>query len=86
VIRHRSCFAARALLLFFILRVFANGQAKEGAWSKKKSPWVSWQTHTYKVDEGGGTIGLFMSQKDMQVIDLGVALLSMHAPFEMSSR
>jgi aspartyl aminopeptidase len=48
---------------------------------------ISWQTHTYKVDEGGGgTIGLFMSQKDMQVIDLGVALLSMHAPFEMSSK
>ncbi|HKD71184.1 MAG TPA: hypothetical protein VKB61_03585 [Candidatus Acidoferrum sp.] len=33
----------------------------------------------YKVDEGGGTIGLFMSQKDMQVIDLDVALVSMHA-------
>jgi aspartyl aminopeptidase len=48
---------------------------------------ISWQTHTYKVDEGGGgTIGLFMSQKDMQVIELGVALLSMHAPFEMSSK
>jgi aspartyl aminopeptidase len=48
---------------------------------------ISWQTHTYKVDEGGGgTIGLFMSQQDMQVIDLGVALLSMHAPFEMSSK
>src|SRR5271155_2878973 len=46
-----------------------------------------WQTHTYKVDEGGGgTIGLFMSQEDMQVIDLGVPLLSMHAPFEMSSK
>lgn len=42
---------------------------------------------TYKVDEGvGATIGLFMSQKDMRVIDLGVALLSMHAPFEMSSK
>src|SRR6516165_528419 len=41
VIRHRSCFVAGALLLFLILPVFANGQAKEGAWSKKKSPWVS---------------------------------------------
>jgi len=27
-----------------------------------------------------------MAQQDMQVIDLGVALLSMHAPFEMSSK
>jgi aspartyl aminopeptidase len=48
---------------------------------------ISWQTHSSKVDEGGGgTIRLFMPQKDMQVIDLGVALLSMHAPFEMSSK
>lgn len=48
---------------------------------------LPWQTHTYKVDGGGGgTIGLFMSMQDMQVIDLGVALLSMHAPFEMSSK
>jgi aspartyl aminopeptidase len=48
---------------------------------------IPWQTHTYKVDEGGGgTIGTFMSMEDMQVIDLGVPLLSMHAPFEMSSK
>jgi aspartyl aminopeptidase len=48
---------------------------------------IPWQTHTYKVDKaGGGTIGLFMSMEDMQVIDLGVPLLSMHAPFEMSSK
>jgi aspartyl aminopeptidase len=48
---------------------------------------IPWQTHTYKVDEGGGgTIGLFMSMEDMQVIDLVVPLLSMHAPVEMSSK
>jgi aspartyl aminopeptidase len=48
---------------------------------------IAWQTHTYKVDEGGGgTIGLFMSAQDMEVIDLGVPLLSMHSPYEMSSK
>jgi aspartyl aminopeptidase len=48
---------------------------------------IPWQTHTYKVDSGGGgTIGLFMSAQDMNVIDLGVPLLSMHSPFEMSSK
>ena len=47
---------------------------------------IPWQTHTYKVDDGGGgTIGLFMSKDDMEVIDSGVALLPMHSPFEMSS-
>ncbi len=48
---------------------------------------IPWQTHTPKVDVGsGGTIGGFMSMQDMEVIDLGVPLLSMHAPFEMSSK
>lgn len=30
-----------ALLLLLIIPAFASGQAKEGAWSKKKSAWVS---------------------------------------------
>ena len=48
---------------------------------------IPWQTQTPKVDVGGGgTIGLLMSRYDMDVIDLGVPLLSMHSPFEMSSK
>ena len=48
---------------------------------------IPWQTHTYKVDVGGGgTIGGFMSREEMDVIDLGVPLLSMHSPYEMSSK
>jgi aspartyl aminopeptidase len=48
---------------------------------------IPWQTQTPKVDVGGGgTIGGFMSREDMEVIDLGIPLLSMHAPFEMSSK
>jgi aspartyl aminopeptidase len=48
---------------------------------------IPWQTQTPKVDVGGGgTIGGFMSAQEMEVIDLGVPLLSMHSPFEMSSK
>lgn len=48
---------------------------------------IPWQTQTPKVDVGGGgTIGGFLSKQDMEVIDLGVPLLSMHATFEMSSK
>src|SRR5262249_20921732 len=47
---------------------------------------IPWQTQTPKVDVGvGATIGAFFSSQDMEVIDMGVPLLSMHAPFEMSS-
>ena len=48
---------------------------------------IPWQTQTPKVEVGGGgTIGGFFSAQDMEVIDLGVPLLSMHATFEMSSK
>ncbi len=48
---------------------------------------IAWQTQTPKVDGySGGTIGGFLSAWDMEVIDLGVPLLSMHSPFEMSSK
>jgi aspartyl aminopeptidase len=48
---------------------------------------IPWQTQTPKVDIGvGGTIGGFMSREDMEVIDIGIPLLSMHATVEGSSK
>jgi len=49
---------------------------------------ISWQTGTLgKVDlGGGGTIAKHIAQMNMDVIDIGVPLLSMHAPFEIASK
>ncbi|AGK96736.1 aminopeptidase [Clostridium pasteurianum] len=49
---------------------------------------VSWQTSELgKVDQGGGgTIAYILAQYGMDVIDSGVALLNMHAPWEISSK
>jgi aspartyl aminopeptidase len=47
---------------------------------------IAWQTQSPKEGYSGGTIGGFLSEWDMEVIDLGVPLLSMHSPFEMSSK
>ena len=48
---------------------------------------IPWQTHTPRVEVGGGgTIGGFFSAHDLEVVDVGVPLLSMHSPFEMSSK
>ncbi len=48
---------------------------------------IPYQTHTYRVDTGrGGTIGGFLSKENMEVIDLGVPILSMHSPYELSSK
>jgi aspartyl aminopeptidase len=49
---------------------------------------VVWQTGELgKVDEGGGgTIAKYLAEFGMDVIDMGPAILSMHAPMELSSK
>ncbi|QEE28758.1 peptidase M18 [Terriglobus albidus] len=48
---------------------------------------ITWQTQTPRVEVGGGgTIGGFLSARNMEVLDVGIPLLSMHATYEMSSK
>jgi len=49
---------------------------------------IVWQTGELgRVDlGGGGTIAIYMANLGMQVIDCGVPVLSMHAPFEVTSK
>ncbi|MDG1995092.1 MAG: hypothetical protein P8J14_01235, partial [Emcibacteraceae bacterium] len=48
---------------------------------------VPWQTATYKVGVGGGgTIGGEFSRQDMNVIDFGVPVLSIHTPYAVSAK
>ncbi len=48
---------------------------------------IPWQTVTYKVGpRGGGTIGGEFSRLDMEVIDFGVPVLSIHTPLSVSSK
>ena len=49
---------------------------------------VCWQTGELgKVDEGGGgTVAKYIASLNVDVVDLGVPVLSMHAPFEVVSK
>ena len=49
---------------------------------------VVWQMcELGKVDQGGGgTVAMFMAQRDIDTIDAGVPVLSMHAPFEITAK
>jgi aspartyl aminopeptidase len=47
---------------------------------------VAWQTATYKGQASGGTIGSSLSQRNMEVIDYGVPLLSIHSTYAVSSK
>ena len=49
---------------------------------------ILWQTGELgKVDGGGGgTVARFLTNHDIDVVDVGVPVLSMHAPFELVSK
>ena len=49
---------------------------------------VFWQiAELGKVDQGGGgTVAMFLSALDIEVIDVGVPVLAMHAPYELVSK
>lgn len=49
---------------------------------------INWQTGGLgKIDiGGGGTIAMFLAHHNIDVIDIGPALFSMHAPFEIASK
>lgn len=49
---------------------------------------VIWQTGQLgKVDQGGGgTVAMFMAKRNIDTVDAGVPVLSMHSPFEVVSK
>lgn len=47
---------------------------------------VAWQTATYKGRASGGTIGKALSKDNMEVIDYGIPLLSIHSTYAISSK
>lgn len=47
---------------------------------------VAWQTATYKGKSSGGTIGKSLSMRNMEVIDYGVPVLSIHSTYAVSSK
>jgi aspartyl aminopeptidase len=47
---------------------------------------VHWQTHAYRAGYGGGTIAQWFANADMDAIDVGIGLLSMHSPMDVSSK
>ncbi len=49
---------------------------------------VIWQTAELgKVDQGGGgTVAMYIANRNIETVDIGVPVLSMHAPFELISK
>lgn len=66
-----------------------NANSEFIAWTRRllDDAGVAWQTSTYRVGSaGGGTIGGEFSRQNIEVIDFGVPLLSIHTPFAIASK
>ena len=47
---------------------------------------VRWQTHAYRAGYGGGTIAQWFANADIDAIDIGIGILSMHSPLEIGAK
>lgn len=65
-----------------------NANSEFIAWNRAylDAAGVAWQTGTYKGKASGGTIGESLSKENMEVIDLGVPVLSIHSTYAVSSK
>ena len=65
-----------------------NANSEYIAWNRAylDAAGVAWQTATYKGRASGGTIGKSLSKDNMEVIDYGVPVLSIHSTYSISSK
>ena len=65
-----------------------NANSEYIAWNRAylDAAGIAWQTATYKGKASGGTIGNSLSKENMEVIDYGVPVLSIHSTYSISSK
>jgi len=65
-----------------------NANSEYMAWTRNylDNNNIKWQTSTYKGKASGGTIGSDLSNDNMEVIDFGVPILSIHSPYAVGSK
>ena len=65
-----------------------NANSEYIAWNRDylDKAGIAWQTATYKGRASGGTIGNSLSKDNMEVIDYGVPVLSIHSTYAVSSK
>lgn len=47
---------------------------------------VHWQVHAYRTGYGGGTIAQWFANANIDAIDVGIGVLSMHSPMDVSAK
>ncbi|WP_198951650.1 hypothetical protein [Colwellia chukchiensis] len=65
-----------------------NANSEYMAWTRNylDNANIKWQTSTYKGKASGGTIGSDLSNDNMEVVDFGIPILSIHSPYAVGSK
>lgn len=65
-----------------------NANSEYMAWTRNylDNADIKWQTSTYKGKASGGTIGSDLSNDNMDVVDFGIPILSIHSPYAVGSK
>ncbi len=74
-----------------VVKEYGAGRQAEGEYFAEvrrifNAAGVHWQTHTYKAGSGGGTIAQWFANADIDAIDVGIGILSMHSPMDVSAK
>ncbi len=74
-----------------VFKEYGSGRQADGEYFAKvrrifTDAGVHWQTHSYKAGYGGGTIAQWFANADIDAIDVGIGILSMHSPMDVSAK
>jgi aspartyl aminopeptidase len=74
-----------------VFKVYGAGRQADGEYFARirnlfTKAGVHWQTHSYKAGYGGGTIAQWFANANIDAIDVGIGILSMHSPMDVSAK
>ena len=75
----------------FVIKDYGSGRESDPEYSAQvrrmlADAGVPWQVHVYRAGYGGGTIAQWFANANIDTIDVGIGILSMHSPMELSAK
>jgi aspartyl aminopeptidase len=73
------------------VKEYGSGKQAEAEFSSEITRMLSeagvhWQVHAYRAGYGGGTISQWFANANIDAIDVGIGVLSMHSPMDVSAK
>jgi aspartyl aminopeptidase len=75
----------------FVLKEYGSGRQADAEYFAQvrrllSDAGIPWQVHAYRAGLGGGTIAQWFANAGIDAIDVGIGVLSMHSPMDVSAK